>query len=38
MQPLLGELQELTEGVSIGADRMRARPSLLHQALCEETF
>ena len=38
MQPLFGELQELSEGVSIGTDRVRARPSLLHQALCEKTF
>jgi len=30
------KLQELTEGVTIRADRMRA-PRLADQALCEET-
>ena len=38
MQPLLGELQELTEGVAIGTDRVGTRLALLHQALRKETL
>src|SRR5207249_11268049 len=38
MQTLFDELQELTEGVPIGTDGMRARLPLLHQALCEESL
>jgi hypothetical protein len=36
MQALLRECQELTEGVSIGTDGVRASPALLHQALGKE--
>src|SRR5216684_1362165 len=36
VQPLLNELQEMTEGVAIGADSVRTRLALLHQALSEE--
>src|SRR5438093_1295398 len=38
MQPLVHELQKLTEGVSIGPDGMRARLALLHQALREKSL
>jgi hypothetical protein len=38
MQPLLHELEELTEGVSIGTNGVRACLALLHQALCEESL
>jgi hypothetical protein len=37
-QPLLDELQELTEGVAIGTDGMWTRLALLHQALGKETL
>lgn len=36
MQALLCEGQELTEGVSIGTDGVRAGPALLHKSLGKE--
>jgi hypothetical protein len=38
MKPLLRILQEQTEGVAIGTDRMGTHLPLLHQALREETL
>ena len=38
MLPLLRKLQQQTEGVAIGTDRMRTDLALLHQTLREETF
>jgi hypothetical protein len=38
MQLFLCELQKLTEGISVGTNRVRARLSLLHQTVCEEAF
>ena len=37
-EALLGEDQELSERVAIGADGMRTRLALLHQPLGEEAF
>jgi hypothetical protein len=36
MQPLLGEVQELSKGVAIGYDCVRTYLSLLHQTLRKE--
>ena len=38
MEALLREDQELSEGVAIGADGVRARLALLHQALEKEAL
>lgn len=38
VQSLLGELQELAKGITIGADGVRTRLPLLHQALSKKTF
>src|SRR5512138_3609724 len=38
VQPLLRKLQEHSECVAIGTDRMGTDPSLLYESLCEETF
>jgi hypothetical protein len=38
MQTLLHELQKLPKGIAIGSDGVRARLTLLHQALSEEAF
>src|SRR5579864_4835734 len=38
LQPMLNELQKLTIGVAIRADRVRTGLTLLHQALCKEPF
>jgi hypothetical protein len=38
MQSLLYELQELTEGIAVGTDGVRARLALLHQALTKEAL
>ena len=37
-QPLLRKLQQQAKRVAVGSNRVGARLTLLHQALCEEAF